>query len=91
MEENDIKIFIEEGMINIFKEINCDLLDRRKVFKYGVIIGRIDGIVCKINFYLLIKDLLISVFLIELCNEVKEKFMFFEFGDSGVVVFIKFG
>lgn len=91
LEENDIKISTEEGMINIFKETNRDSLDRRKVFKYGATTGRTDGIVCKTNFYLPIKDPPISVFLIEPRNEAKEKPTFSEPGDSGAVVLTKFG
>lgn len=66
-------------------------MDRRKVFKYGVIIDKIEGFICKIDFVLELGNLLINVFLIELKNKSDMELRFFKFGDSGVVVFIKFG
>lgn len=91
LEANDIKISTEEGMINIFKEATCNSLDRRKVFKYGATTGRTEGIVCKTNFYLPIKDPPINVFLIEPRDKSKEESTFSEPGDSGAVVLTKFG
>lgn len=49
------------------------------------------GFVCKIDFVLELGVILIDVFLIELYEKSNEELIFFKFGDSGVVVLIKFG
>lgn len=77
--------------VSIFNEVECSKLDKRKVFKYGVKSDKIVGIVCKINLCILKENLYMEVFLIELYFENDKDLMFLKFGDSGVVVLIKFG
>lgn len=79
------------GEVKLFEDLDCYRLDKRKVFKFGVIMDKMMGFVCKIDFVLELGEILINVFLIELYEKSNEELIFFKFGDSGVVVLIKFG
>lgn len=40
------------GDVKLFEDLDCDRLDKRKVFKFGVIMDKMLGFVCKIDFVL---------------------------------------
>lgn len=91
IETNDIQLSTLKGEVIVFDEADRQTLDRRKVFKYGATTDKTEGFICKTDFVLELGNPPINVFLIEPKNKSDEESRFSKPGDSGAVVFTKFG